>query len=111
MPIIQKLVFTYKIWHEYLSRLPKTHRYSLGLKIDSLFLEVTEHIVIATHKNKENKLVFLNRASDKLDVLKFLLQITWELAILDRKKYIIISTELHEVGKMLGGWQKQTKTP
>ena len=84
----------------------KTTKYSLGLKIDLLFLEVIEYIFTASHKNKENKLTFLNKASDKLDLLKFLLQIAWEIKVLDNKRYIILSKGLDEVGRMLGGWIK-----
>ena len=31
----------------------------------------------------------------------------WELKLLDNKKYISVSAPLIEVGKMLGGWQRQ----
>lgn len=40
-------------------------------------------------------------------MLKFFLRVAWEIKSLDNKKYIIISEHLEEIGKMLGGWQKQ----
>ena len=43
-------------------------------------------------------------------MLKFILQIAWEIEILDVKRYIALSNNLNEIGKMLGGWQKQTKS-
>lgn len=89
----------------------KTSRYNIGSKIDALFLETIENLFIAAHKNREQKTPYLNKASDKLDVLKFLLQVAWEIKVLDNKKYINLSLQLNEVGKMLGGWLKQTKTP
>ena len=111
LPIIQRLVAVYKIWHEYLSHFTKITRFSLGLKIDSLFLEIIEYTLAASNKSRENKLIYLNKASDKLDLLKFLLQVAWEIRTLDNKKYIALSKDLNEVGRMLGGWQRQTKTP
>ena len=45
------------------------------------------------------------------DILKFMLQIMWEINLLDNKKYIALSKHLEEIGRMLGGWQKKTKTP
>lgn len=42
-----------------------------------------------------------------MDLLKFFLQIAWELKALDNKKYLALSAPLIEVGKMLGGWRKQ----
>jgi len=79
--------------------------------VDILFIEIIENIFIAQHKNKEQKLIYLNKSSDKLDLLKFLLQISWEIKALDNKKYILLSQKLNEIGRMLGGWQKQTQTP
>jgi len=49
-------------------------------------------------------------ASAKLDSLKFFLQIAWEIKALDNKKYIALSENLSEIGRMLGGWQKQVNT-
>jgi len=85
----------------------KTSRYTLGIKIDSLFIETTELIFTASHLNKEQKLPFLIKANGKLDLLKFFLQIAWEIKSLDNKKYAILSERLDEIGRMLGGWQKQ----
>lgn len=85
----------------------KTSRYTLGIKIDTLFIETTELIFTASRLARDQKLPFLQKASAKLDMLKFFLQISWEIKSLDNKKYIILSEHLDEIGKMLGGWQKQ----
>ena len=107
MPIIQKLVVVYKIWHEYLPKFSKIFKHNLGSKIDKLLIEMIENIFIAQHKSKEQKLIYLNKSSEKLDLLKFLFQISWEIKALDNKKYIALSQKLNEIGKMLGGWIKQ----
>ncbi|MDO8486432.1 MAG: diversity-generating retroelement protein Avd [Candidatus Staskawiczbacteria bacterium] len=109
MSVIQKLVSIYKLWHEYLSNFPKDSRYTLGSKIDSSFLEVIENIIKAEYSDKVEKHIFLKKASTKLDLLKFFLQISWEIKSLDNKKYINLSEKLNEVGKMLGGWIKSIK--
>lgn len=113
LPILQKLVAAYKLWQSYLPHFPKTSRYTLGEKIDSLFIETVENIVIASYLSKQEKLPYLKQALLKLDVLKFFLQVAWEIKALDTKKYIILSEHLNEVGKMLGGWRKglENKTP
>ena len=107
MPILQKLISAYKLWLEFLPQLFKTHRYSIGAKIDSLFLENIETIFLAGYADKAEKIVYLRKASIKLDSLKFFLQVSWEIKSLDNKKYISLSEKLNEVGKMLGGWIKQ----
>jgi len=106
---VQKLVNAYKLWHEFLPHFPKTSRYTLGSKIDSLFIETTESVIKAFHSGKGEKLIYLIQASVKLDLLKFFLQIAWEIKALDNKKYIRLSEKLDEIGRMLGGWLKSLK--
>jgi len=76
----------------------------LGSKIDFLILETIEEIIKASHSNKENKLIFLNKASNKLELVKFFISLVWDMKVLDTKKYITLSKEFDEAGKMLGGW-------
>jgi len=104
---LQKLIAAYKVWQEYPRHFPKDLRYTLGGKIDSLFIDIIESIFMASRLIREQKLPYLQRASLKLDTLKFFLQITWENKVLDNKKYIAISNHLTEIGRMIGGWQKQ----
>jgi len=92
-----------------LPHFPKDSRYTLGTKIDNLFLETTELIIGGSYSDKIEKLISLKKASVKLDLLKFFLQIAWEIKSLDNKKYIKLSEKLNEVGKMLGGWIKSLK--
>ena len=109
LTLIQKLVSIYKLWHEFLSHFPKDSRYTIGGKIDNLFLETIESIIKASYSDKLEKLISLKTASGKLDFLKFFLQLAWEIKSLDNKKYISLSEKLDEIGKMLGGWVKSLK--
>ena len=109
LSLIQKLVKIYKLWQDYLYNFPKTSRYTLGAKIDNLFIETTENIIKAGYADKAEKIIFQKRASAKLDLLKFFLQVAWEIDSLENKKYITLSEKLNEVGRMLGGWIKSTK--
>ncbi|OGL87232.1 hypothetical protein A3I40_01985 [Candidatus Uhrbacteria bacterium RIFCSPLOWO2_02_FULL_48_12] len=97
----------YKLWHGYFADFPRHSRYTLGTKIDTLFLETVELILLAGYARRAQKLTVVERASSKLDALKFFLRISWELKALDNKKYTILSAPLADVGKMLGGWLKQ----
>ncbi len=109
MILTQKLIAVYKQWHEFLPHFPKTSRYTLGSKIDALLIETTELVLKASHANKNEKRHFVHQASVKLDLLKFFLQVAWEIKALDNKKYIILSEKLDEIGRMLGGWLKALK--
>ncbi len=106
LPIIGRFVAVYRLWHGYLDHISKKSRYTLGAKIDSYFLEALENMFIASYLPKEQKLPCLQKATTKLDLLKFFLQISWEIKAIDTKKYIALSGELNEIGRMLGGWQR-----
>ena len=97
----------YKLWHEFLPHFPKTSRYTLGGKVDALFIETAELVFTASYLSKELKRPFVQKAIAKLDLLKFFLQITWEIKALDNKKYIAMSEKIDEIGKMVGGWNRQ----
>ena len=107
LPIIQKLTATYTLWHEFLPHFPKNSRYTLAEKIDLLFIEVIELAFLASYFYKAQKIPYVQKAVMKLDLLKFFLQIAWEIKALDNKKFILLSEKLNEVGKMLGGWLRQ----
>lgn len=107
LPILQKAADAYKLWHGFLEHFPRLSRFTLGAKIDTLFLETVELILLAGYSSKPQKLTVVLRAGTKLDALKFFLQIAWELQAIDNKKYTRLSEPLTEVGKMLGGWRKQ----
>tara|TARA_Y100000310_G_scaffold31967_2_gene30313 strand:- start:550 stop:930 length:381 start_codon:yes stop_codon:yes gene_type:complete len=107
IPLIQKLKDAYKLWQEFLKHFPKTTKYTLGEKIDSSFLEAIEFVFTASYLSKQQKRPFVQRVSSKIDLLKLFLQIAWEVKSLNNKKYIALSEKLDEIGRMLGGWNKQ----
>jgi len=107
LPVLEKTKETYKLWNEYHLILPKIHRYSLGTKIDTLFIELIESLAVATFLSKEEKLPFVRIAIRKLDTINILLLILFETKSLDTKKYISLSEKTNEIGKMLGGWNGQ----
>ncbi len=98
----------YKLWHGFQVHMPKVPRYSLGIKIDGLFIEIIE-LVFRALQIVRDKTPLLELASCKLDALKFMLQITWEIQAVDDKKYINLSKELNEVGRQLGGWLRKVQ--
>ena len=111
LPILQRLAAIYKLWHGILPDVAKTSRYTLGEKVDRLFLEIMELLYAASFLSKEQKLPHLQKAVPKLDLLKFFLQLGWEINVLDNAKYIALSEPLEEVGRMLGGWMRQITPP
>ena len=109
LPIIQRCIAAYKLWDEFREHFPKKSRYTLGAKVDSLFLETIETLFVAGYLNKQDKIPHLRKAASKLDLLKFFLQVSWDLKVLDNKKYIALSEPLNEIGRMLGGWMRNVE--
>ena len=107
MPVLERIKQAYLLWHEYYSTLPKVHRYTVGERVDALFVEIIEAISGAEFLPRDKKLPFVAVAIRKLNTLLLLLMILWETKSLRDKKYIALSTQLDDIGKMLGGWQGQ----
>ena len=112
LPVLERTKSAYILWYNYRDTFPKKSRYTLGDKIDRLFLDILELLNLATYQKIDSKILTLSRTILKLDALKFFLMISWEVRLLDNQKYIILSEHLQELGKMIGGWKRglETKT-
>ena len=106
--MLESIKSAYVLWSEYRSTLPNTKRYSLGERIDILFIEIIEAMAAASFLPKGDKEPYLRTAIRKLDTLRILLMVAWESRALDTKKYGALSESVETVGRMLGGWYGQT---
>jgi hypothetical protein len=95
------------LWYAFYQTIPKTHRYTLGGKVDAEFVGLIEAVASATFLSKAEKQPWVRLAIRKLETLKIFLLILWETESLETKEYIALSIPLDEVGKMLGGWNGQ----
>lgn len=113
IPVVLKLKDAYGVWQQDLAHFPKANRFTLGSKIDEVFLHAIEYCFLASYSRHAEKLSLLDRCIARVDLVKLLLQLAWETQALDTKKYMHLSENFAEVGKMLGGWKRQlqSKTP
>ena len=107
LPVLSKVKESYLLWYIFYQDIPKTHRHSLGQRIDTLFVEVIEAISATSFLSPVEKHPYVRLAIKKMDTLRVLLMILWETRSIDDKKYIVLSIRLDEGGKMLGGWNGQ----
>ena len=105
--MLEKLKDAYLLWFQYYQILPKAHRYTLGRRIDSLFIETIEAVATAAFLSRAEKLPFVRVVIRKVDTVKILFMVLWETKSIDAKQYARLSEPLQEIGKMLGGWQGQ----
>ncbi len=112
--VISKEKEAYQYWQALHRNFPRTERFSLGQKISQTFIEILELTFIASYLSPEQKIVLLAKASSRLDILKFFIQLAWESKLIPTEKYAEFSKKLEEIGRMIGGWRKgllQKKTP
>lgn len=105
--MLEKIKHAYTLWHNFHELLPKTQKYSLGNRIDKLFIESIEATATAAFLPPTEKLPWVRLALRKTDATQVLVQILWETKSLEDKHYIALATELAGIGKDLGGWNGQ----
>ena len=109
--MLQVLKRTYLFWFNSYDKLPKVHRYSLGKRVDNLFVEAIEMIFTAAFLKPEEKLPYVKVAIRKCDAIKFFLLILFETDSLKQNPYLKLSESLDEAGRMLGGWHGSLTKP
>ena len=86
---------------------PKSHRFSIAVKLENGILEFIEIITKANMRHK--KMQLLIAADEKLMFLKIMIRMSYEMRFINIKSYEYGSRELVELGRMLGAWIKQQK--
>jgi len=104
LPVLERLKAAYLLWNGYYQKLPKTHRYTLGVRIDGLLVECIEAAASATFLERSAKAPWIRVAIRKLDTVKVLLMVLWETGSLETKRYAALSLPLEDAGKQFGGW-------
>jgi len=56
------------------------------------------------------KITLLKKINVELDLLKVLLRLAKDTQALSDKKYLSLSAEVYEIGKMTGGWIRHLKS-
>lgn len=105
--MLEKIKSAYKLWHGYHALLPKTQRYSLGNRIDKLFVESIEATATAAFLPPTEKLPWVRLALRKTDAKQVLWQVLWETKSVEDKHYSALATVLASIGRDLGGWNGQ----
>lgn len=102
-----KILEAYVYWQNNIRHIPKIHRYSVGVRIDSLFAIIIEYISGAIYSPKERRELYILKAINRNDVLKFMLLTLLEIKGIEEDKFEILSLKMEEVGRILYGWKNQ----
>ncbi len=110
IPILKKSFELYKAFHEYRRVVPKADRFTIYERSEHLILDVVEGFLEAGYISRANKTAILDRASVKLNALRFLIRLLRETKAIDLKKYTTLQEMIDEIGRMLGGWIRSTNS-
>jgi four helix bundle protein len=108
-PVLQRTYDLYKSFYEQIDHFPKKSREVLARKIEQSILDLLESLSSAEFSVASTKASLLNTASIKLDFLKLLFRMLYDLKIINQPKYLELEKQLQEIGRMLGGWIKSLK--
>src|SRR3989344_5322052 len=109
--ILSRIKEGYLVWMNIVPHIPKGARYTMGERIENKFLDLLELSYTAYFTPKDKKMEKIAECVLVLDILKFLISITWVAKLISHKQYEEMAIKLDEVGKMLGGWKKSLENP
>lgn len=108
--IFHKVSQLYRAAHERVIRFPKTSRHSLGTRVEDVLIEILELLYLAQGKQSVSRLMILNKADVKLKILSAHVRLALATRCINDAGFAELSTLSVEIGRMLGGWIKATKT-
>jgi len=104
IPILKKTYELYRAFHEYRKVIPKADRFTIYQRSDDVIIDIIELFLEAGYSKSGNKAITLEKASVKLNTLRFFIRLMKETKALDLKKYTTLQEMIDEIGRMLGGW-------
>ena len=104
IPVLVKSYDLYKQFHEYRKVVPKQDRFTIYERAENHILGTIELLLEASYGDKAQKTFLLEKASVKLNVLRFLVRLMKDTKTFDLKKYTTLQETIDEIGRMTGGW-------
>ncbi len=88
-----------------IGRFPKTHRFTVGERLETRLLDVLELLEQARFGDRRAEA--LRDADRKLQSVSTLLRLACDLQFVSQGQYGELSERLVNVGRQIGGWRKQ----
>jgi len=90
-------------------KFPKSQKFLLGDRIQSLALDIMESLVEATYS--KNPIPNLTTVNLHLEKLRFLFRLSMDLRHIDLRRYEFAAKAIDEIGRLTGGWIKAQSAP
>jgi len=90
-------------------KFPKKVRFTFTTRVDNLALDVLEMLIVAAYTKRPQAL--LRDINVRIDKLRVLLRLCYELRYLRTQAYKHACVELDKCGRMTGGWARSVEKP
>ena len=87
-------------------KFPRSYRFTVGDRIATTSLSVLTLLVQAAYAKK--RLTLIAEACNQLNSLRYLLRLAKDLKLMSTDSYLFIMEKIEELGRMAGGWQRQS---
>jgi hypothetical protein len=95
------------VWSsQHLARFPRSHRFTLGDRLAHRLYDVLELLIRARYERE--RAATLKSVNLELELLRFQFRLAKDLKCLSLESYGAAARALNEVGRLVGGWLKQT---
>lgn len=92
-----------------INKFPKSQRYVLGQQAMNTLLDVAKLIIQANRQRGKHRLSTLWVVDQRLEEFRLLIRLAKDLNMLAVRQYGLMAERADEVGRLLGGWIKQTR--
>jgi len=108
LPIVQKAYDVNRWLLPRVERFPRRYKFTLGDRLQTTALDLCLALVEASHA--QSKVRPLSRANRLLDQLRILLRLATDVEALTRRQLAYASRHNEELGRMIGGWLRASRT-
>ena len=90
-----------------LEKFPRSQKFVLGDRIENLMLDILDLLIDAAYSRKKNEL--LRTANLKLEKLRYLVRLSKDLKLINRKGYEFSARAMNGIGISIGGWLRYSQ--
>lgn len=91
------------------ARFPKSQRFVLATRLQDASMDLLEDVTLALLQRRSRR-QRLSRADESLVRLRLATRLSRELSLLSERQALRLHTDLDEIGRMLGGWQRRERS-
>lgn len=105
VPVVITRHYDLMLWlMQQVTKFPRSYKFVLGDRIQTQALDILEQLIEAAYSREKREV--LRHAGLGVEKLRYLIRCAHDLELFDERRYLYITSQLDEVGRMIGGWQR-----